>query len=483
MATVLRDGTNPASPTPINWIAGYNGAPTSPISVARTWIYKFQNISGNYANWTQILETGALSPSQGYTMKGSGAATAKQNYTFVGKPFNGNINNPISANNLNLSGNPYSSAIDADKFIDDNVSSVAGQSSTNGTIYYWEHSALNNTHILQNYQGGYAAYTKVGGTPPIAPPGINGLGGNTKIAQRFIPVGQGFFVYGSATGGTIAFNNSQRIFIKENDPASFEIFKSAQQNISANPNANTNANDPYEVTEYAKIRLGFNSANNFHRQILIGFMDENASDDFDPGYDGVHIDNQQNDMCFRSQDTNLIIQGVGYFDENKKHAISVKTNQTGDIEIVLDDIENFDSNRKIFIYDDQTGLYHNIKNQPFSVKLNEGVYNDRFFLTFNKNNGNNVTPSKSISSSSISDSVEVKYENTNQVLQITNEDKDTTINQVYLYNLVGQMVNTWDVRNENQTNIQIPMNANAAGVYVVKIETSNGTMSKNVSMK
>ena len=106
---------------------------------------------------------------------------------------------------MNLSGNPYASAIDADKFIDDNVTSLGGQASTNGTIYFWEHSPLNNTHNLQGYQGGYAAYTKVGGVPPIAPAGIAGLGGNSKIAQRFIPVGQGFFVYGSATGGTIYF--------------------------------------------------------------------------------------------------------------------------------------------------------------------------------------------------------------------------------------------------------------------------------------
>lgn len=487
VATILRDGTNPASPTPINWVGGYNGAPTSPISVARYWIWKFQNVTGVYANWSQVLETGTLSPSQGYTMKGSGAATPKQNYTFVGKPFNGTITNPISANNLNLSGNPYSSALDADKFIDDNVSSLAGPSgATNGTLYFWEQSPLNNTHILQDYQGGYAAYTKVGGTPPIAPPGISGLGGNTKIAQRFIPVGQAFFVFGSATGGNIVFNNSQRIFVKENDPSSFEMFKNDVENTLSNPNEITNPNDSYVVHEFAKIRLGFNSANDFHRQVLLGFMDEFASDSFDAGYDGVHLDNQPNDMYFRSQNTNLIIQGVGFFNENKRHPLSIKTNQTGYVEIVLDDIENFDANRKIFIFDNQTGLYHNIKTQPFSVKLNAGIHNDRFFLTF-KNRNNDVAQSSKTNSDSVSinvnETIDVKYENTNQVLQIENSDKDTTINQVYLYNLVGQLISTWDMRNENQTTIQIPMTSDATGIYVVKIETSNGTISQNVSMK
>ena len=486
IASVMRDGTNPASPALINWVSGYNGAPTSPINVARYWLWKFQNVSGVYANWSQLLETTALSPSQGYTMKGSGAATPKQNYTFVGKPFNGTIINPISANNLNLSGNPYSSAIDADKFIDDNVSSLAGASgSTNGTLYYWEHSALNNTHVLQAYQGGYAAYTKVGGTPPIAPADINGLGGNTKIAQRFIPVGQAFFVFGSALGGNITFNNSQRIFVKENDPASFEMFKTNNQMAASNPNAITNANDSFSTPEYAKIRLGFNSANNFHRQILLGFMDDKATDGIDLGYDGVYLDDQPNDMCFRTSNTNLIIQGVGFFNANKRHPLSIKVNQAGNVEIILDDVENFDANRKIFIFDDLTGLYHNIKTQPFIVKLLAGVHNNRFYLTFTNRNNTSVAINqmKTNSDEIENGAIDVKYVNTNEVLQITNEDQNANINQVYLYNLVGQLINVWDVRNENQPNILIPMDANSTGVYIVKIETTNGSISRKISIE
>lgn len=486
VATVLRDGTNPASPAPINWIGGYNGAPTSPISLAGFWIYKFQNVTGVYANWTQVQQTGALSPSQGYTMKGSGAATPKQNYTFIGKPFNGDITNPISPNNLNLSGNPYASAIDADKFIDDNISSVAGQSGTTGTIYYWEHSPLNNTHILQDYQGGYAAYTKVGGTPPIAPPGINGLGGNTKIAQRFIPVGQGFFVFGSATGGVINFNNSQRTFVKENDPASFEMFRSANQISTSNPNSAINVNDTYDTPVFSKIRLGFNSVNNYHRQILLGFMDEKATDNIDLGYDGILLDDQPNDMYFRVFNTNLMIQGVSYFNENKRHPLSIKVDQTGYIEIVLDEVENFDANRKVFIFDNETGLYHNIKTQPFSVKLTSGVHNDRFYLTFtNRNSSIATTVNRTTENVDIIENgtIDVKYVNTNEILKITNADQNRTINQVSLYNLVGQVIQVWDVRNENQNNIQIPMNANSTGVYIVKVETTNGNISKKISIK
>jgi hypothetical protein len=27
---------------------------------------------------------------------------------------------------------------------------------TNGSLYFWEHYSSNNTHILRDYQGGYA---------------------------------------------------------------------------------------------------------------------------------------------------------------------------------------------------------------------------------------------------------------------------------------------------------------------------------------
>jgi hypothetical protein len=340
--------------------------------------------------------------------------------------------------------------------------------------------------VLLSYQGGYAAYTKVGGTPPIAPPEIIGLGGNTKIAQRFIPVGQAFFVFGSASGGTIAFNNSQRIFVKENDPNSFELFRSTNSILAANSNATTNSNDHYGLSEFAKIRLGFYSANNLHRQLLFGFMDDNASDYYDAGYDGILLDIQPNDMYFKNQGNNLIIQGVGSFVPNKRYALTVKTNQAGFIKIKLDGVENFDANRKIFIFDAETRLFHNIKNQPFSVKLNAGTYENRFYLTFLSNN-NSLAVSNQKTSNSLEtntpESIDVTFENTNQILQITNTSINTIVHKVYLYNLVGQLVTVWDVKNDNQSNIQIPITANSTGVYFVKVETTDGNMSKKISIK
>lgn len=473
--SVFKDGTNPANPNNINWIGGYNGAPGTPISLARYWIYKFQNLNNAYANWTQILETGALAPGQGYTLKGSGAGTPTQNYTFIGKPFNGTITSPIAADNLNLSGNPYASALDANQFIDDNISSLSGIGSTTGTLYYWEHSSANNTHILAGYQGGYAAYTKTGGTPPVAPVGINGTGGNFRIAKRFIPVGQAFFVTGSATGGAIVFNNTQRIFVKEDDNEAFVMFRTSNNMLSTANSAANNYNDAYEVDTFSKIRLGYNSNTNYHRQILLGFMNENATNGYDAGYDGIHIDIQPNDMCFINGTTKLTIQGDGFFNAQTIYPLFVVANVAGTVKFMIDGLENFDPQQAIYIYDNDTNTYHDIRNESFEVVIPEGENSSRFSLRFTQGTLN-------IAANSI-DSVKIVHTQNENLLIINNDSLALTVKKIVLFNIIGQHIANWDVENEDQRNIRIPIQNLSSGTYIVKINTSNGFISKKIIVK
>jgi hypothetical protein len=69
--------------------------------LASYWIFKFQNYTNDYANWSAVGPDGTLLAGQGFTMKGSAAATANQNYTFVGKPNNGTI---TSTGNISFTG-------------------------------------------------------------------------------------------------------------------------------------------------------------------------------------------------------------------------------------------------------------------------------------------------------------------------------------------------------------------------------------------
>jgi len=471
VAGVMKDGTNPSSPMNLAWVSGINNPLTSnPITLSSYWIFKFQNLTPVYANWASVGQNGLLLAGQGYTLKGSGAASASQNFTFIGKPNNGQIISTVSADNLNLSGNPYPSALDADKFIQDNLATI------NGTLYFWEHFNTNNTHTLAGYQGGYAARTLVGGTAPVSPSGISGLGSSTRTPGRFIPVGQGFFVTGNATGGDIVFDNSQRLFIKESNVDSNILFRTNQNASSPNLGTGNNEEDPYTENAFMKFRIGFNSYNNFHRQLLIGFMDDLATESVDPGYDAIHIDNQQNDMYFLNNGTKLIIQGASHFETNKVYPLGIKTYAAGDIQFTLDGLENVEPTQPIYIHDIVTGLYHDIRNEHFTINLPQGEIHNRFELTFQNH-------ALSASDFELENQIAVAYTNANNLLTIKNTMNDNTVETVSLFTILGQTLASWNVENQTQNNISIPMSNVSTGTYIVRVQTTQGTISKKIIIK
>lgn len=469
VAGIMKDGTT-TTPQNINWIGGHNGAPTMPISLARYWLYKFDNYANAYANWVKITENGSLRVGQGFTLKGSGAATATQNYTFAGKPNNGLITtNTVSPDQLLLTGNPYPSALDATAFINDNLSSI------DGTLYFWEHYTTNNTHILAGYQGGYAERNLTGGVAPVSPALISGLGSSTRIPNQYIPVGQGFFVNGkTGSGGTVTFKNSQRGFQREYDIASNIMFKITPNNKNQK-NWDNNNNDPLAKDTFKRIRLGFNSYNKYHRQVLLGFMDEKATSGMDYGYEGYNFDNFPNDMYLLNGKNQLAIEGEGFFDENTSYPIGVKTDAEGTISFSVDGLENFDKNQKIYIYDKETKTYHNIKDQLFEILLPSGTFDDRFNLCFkNKNHDSNEETTTD------EDGIQVKYTHTNRILNVKNIYKDNNVSTISLYNILGQFITKWDTANEEQTNIQIPILNVSSGIYIAKVKTTNGDFNRKI---
>ena len=460
VGSVLRDGTNPANPQSISWISGFNGLP-NPMRLARYWLYKFTNTTSEYANWQQINENTVLQAGQAYTMKGSGIATAPnvqlQNYVFTGKPNNGLINNTgiqIGINNINLTGNPYPSALDANEFINDNLNAITG------TLYFWEHYASNNTHVLAGYQGGYAARNLVGGVPPVAPALISGLGSSSRIPGRYIPVAQGYFVKGNSNGGQIIYQNSQRKFIKETNTNSNEMFRTENNFVSSNNNS-----DDEEVPDlFARIRLGYTGSTNFHRQLLIGFMNENADDNFNLGYDGEIIDIQPNDIFFQLDNYKLVIQGVGFFNPNAIYPLTVKSSQTGMVHFMIDDLENFDSNQPIYIHDNTNDSYHNIRISNLSIVIPAGDITNRFSLRFTN---------QTLSTNEFESNAALVFYNSNEEkIELVNP-QNRTIETITLFSILGQKVDYWKV-NSSENSIKLPVKNVETGVYIVKVKTNDG---------
>ncbi|WP_158839180.1 T9SS type A sorting domain-containing protein [Polaribacter sp. L3A8] len=154
LSTVLKDGTTPNNPKDITFVTGYDGSITSTgISLADYWVYTYAAGSNGRSNWLHKYRSGEINRGDGYTFKGPGR---EQNYTFAGTPNDGlfNTSYEISAGQSYLIGNPFPSALNARKFIDDNNSIIS-------TLYFWQHVAENNAtgtigHNFGGYIGGYA---------------------------------------------------------------------------------------------------------------------------------------------------------------------------------------------------------------------------------------------------------------------------------------------------------------------------------------
>ncbi len=469
---VMKDGTSAANPAAINFANAYYGAATSPITIGNYWIYKFQNLSNAYANWTYVGSAGTLGSGQGYTMKGAGASSATQNYVFTGKPNNGTITIPVAANNLNLSGNPYPSALDATQFIKDNISgsnaNPGASGAINGNLYFWEHNPANNSHVLANYMGGYSTKNLTSYVPAVAGSGTAGLGAGTyKTPKQFIPVGQGFFVQGSTTGGQITYKNSQRNFVKENELASNYMFRSAESSTTV------------EEEKCTIIKLGFNSVDHYHRQIALGFMNAHATDGFDLGYDAPKNDGNPSDMFFVLGTDKLVIQGVGYFNPMASYPLSVKSEVSGTVKIELDESENLADNQAVYLYDDLTGTYYNLHETHADLNVDAGTYDNRFYIRFIQANTNVLGTETNM----LDESIKMVYTHNNNTLTINNMATNNRLTAVQVYNLVGQQVAAFDVRDIDQQNITLQLTRMSAGAYIVKGIGEKGNISRKIVVR
>ena len=445
---IMLDGT-----TPVNFAtSGYDGAPTTPIRVADYWIWKFANLmSDNYSAWQHIRSTGTILAGEGFTMKGpaSGGILDDQNYVFLGKPNNGDITLNISSGNDYLVGNPYASALNADEFILDNPS-------TSGTLYFWEHWG-GGSHVLHEYQGGYALYNLSGGVPAPAPdPDVAQVGVGTKRPGQYIPVGQGFFVSGT-TNGTINFENDQRAFQREGGSSVF----------LRNANATNSENNTEATDDRMKFRFGFRASYSMqlHRQILLT-IDENTTLGVDWAYDAILNDNQTDDMFWMLDNNKYIIQATDDLSLSHVYPIGVKVNEDGTNAIAIDALENIPNDVNIYVHDIVLDLYHNLRNSDYEIFLNTGEYLDRFEITFstqtlgvaNENNNN----------------IDVVYSKDKEKIVLINPN-GIQVKTIALYNMLGQSVSTINNISESGYS-EFEVKNLSTGTYIIKLYTESGSV-------
>lgn len=455
--------------TNVNFLpTGHDGV-SVPLSIADYWIWKFtNNLSDDYSSWQHVRSSGEIIVGEGFTMKGPGTGTIndEQNYTLQGKPNNGDINLRVFAGNDYLIGNPYPSAIDAIKFIEDNKSTNSETGgATNGTLYFWKHWG-GGSHIASEYQGGYATYSLSGGVPAasnsLSNDAMSTGGTAADVPSRYIPTGQGFYTT-AETNGIINFNNAQRVFhIEENTDTAY--LKGDKTNNNA-----SKGNDPR-----MKLRIGFNSVNTLQRQLLIT-VDENASLGYDWGYDSKYIDTQIDDMYWLINNQKFIIQGINKIDEETVIPLGIHTKTDGFNSIKIDELENTPDDFNIYLHDKELNIYKNLTQDKYEVYLVAGHYIDRFEIVFSNSNMTLDTEENE------NKQIEVYFSNEKNSIVINNP-ASKLIESVEMFNILGQTLFKFQT-NTNNNHIEYNANQIKAGNYILKIETEFGNISKKVLIK
>ncbi len=452
--------------------------------ISTYWLYTFIN-GVTYADWAWLNTTDAIAPGVGYTQKGTGNP-GQQQYLYEGKPNNGTIIIPVvdtggagsvpaDSKTDYLFGNPYPSALDIHKFIDDNIGVI------DGSLQLWQQWS-GTSHILDEYDGGYAQVNKLGSTRAYQFVGIegddNGEQDGTKTPTRYLPVGQGFMAE-ILTNGNVVFNNSQRVFIKEADAdgsySNGSVFFRGQQNAQYDlESEDTDTGEPL----FQKLRLEFNSVDGpqTRRELLLGFS-EQTTDNFDYGYDARNIEVFDDDLNLLMDNDTYTIQAYSAITPEKTVPLTLQTSGTYNYRIKLTEIENFSEDQDIFLRDNLTGTHYNLRStEPYEFSSDSGEFSDRLEIVFQEQ-------SQSLSQNDeIMEDLGMYYSISRKKLVVLNPN-NIEIKHIEVINMLGQSV--YKLNNIFEGGyIEYDLQNLNSGAYVVTMVTStDSTLNKKIIVK
>ena len=457
----------------IQFTTNFDPPTTSPATISTSWLYIYQNGVG-YWDWSAINGASAIPAGVGYIHKGPGTAGAQHQYLFDGKPNNGVISlgvidtgGPGSVEGVSkteyLLGNPYPSALDAHEFIDDNV----GVSS--GTLYLWEQWS-GSSHILDEYEGGYAILNKLAKTRAYQFVGLDGgfdgsAQNGTLTPTQYLPVGQGFMTE-IVANGTIQFDNSQRTFRQEALGESV-FFRE-----------NTSSDEEIVNEDVIKmIRLEFRLDNDLSRELVLGFSDF-TSDGFDYGYDSRPNKFNTNDLATSLNGEEMVIQAYSEITDDKIVDLILNADGNHDYGIRLLDTDNIEESQDIFIYDTLENIYFDLTNDSmYEFNTASGRDTERFKLVFRNDNDPALSQEEYDA-----DNVLIYLKQSENILYVKGLKDD--IKRLTVVNILGQEVNVYNDLSINTIENGLKLSELSSGVYIVNIEQDNGLrLSKKITIK
>lgn len=379
-----------------------------------------------------------------------------QPVTFKGVPNNGNYSFAVGADEFNLVGNPYPSALNADVFINVNKLLIYG------ALYFWTHNTpikQDGSHYVYN-SGDYATYTLTGGagTDKAKNPGLN-----NSIPLGKIAAGQSFFVGNQDKAGTFVFNNSMRI--AGNNAQFFSLTNTQKTTVEKN-----------------RIWLNLTNSGGAFKQLLVGYL-TGATNDWDDLYDGLAFDGQKFiDFYSINQKDHLTIQGRALpFEKTDEVPLGYRIHFTkkeeffpliaSTFEISIDSRDGKLATHEIWLEDKKNNILHDLTKGSYTfstiktTKEEDIIENDRFVLKyFNKTlgtNDNEMTNKKVV--------VSIK----NKVIKVTSTAE--AIRKIEIFDTLGRLIYTKSKIDKQEW--LIPNLSSSEQTLVVKTTLVNGATS------
>lgn len=341
------------------------------------------------------------------------------------------INVPTTSGVTFLAGNPYPSTIDLNTFLADNTSNVGGN-----IVYY-----LNG--------GNYISYSSAGG-------GISVPDNFGDSRERFMGHSQGFWI--NATSNNIVFKTAQR---NTNPQAIIPTMNNTGTFYSENANPNI-------------FRFRITNTSNAQFDELAIVKDANSTDGIDANDASKFMmeGNSQPYIYTSSVGQNLVINNMSTL-ENKEIPVGIVTNAAGVYTLNVHNSDAFVSEVSNLVLEDRmNNTFYDLKTTPsVTVTLPEGNAGNRFYLHTSKMGTTavkEVVEQSNISVYSVNEKVVLNF--------------GTQVNgfaSVEIYNIAGALV-----RSINATSFtgihEVNLSNEAAGAYLVKINTSSEVISKKV---
>jgi hypothetical protein len=421
--------------TPVSPLTLSQVSPTTPL---------FFEYNSTTEAWVQDLPSTVMTPAKGYIIRApvgysEFGPAAIYTASLVGVPNNGTYTIPVvgGANQLNLLGNPYPSAIDAASFVSD----AANTSVIDGTIYLWTHNTPIN--VAYQYAGqDYAVWNILGGAGTYASPNP---GLNTNVPNGFITAGQGFFIKGLSSGSA-TFKNSMRV--SGNNTQFFRTSAAATT-----------------VLEKHRVWLEITNNENAYKQLLIGHI-TGGTDGLDRAFDGEMVDIGANVTFYTKVDnTKLSIQGRGLnFADTDTYALGYKSLIASNYTIRLSDFDGLFTNQNIYLEDTLLNIIHDLKTSPYVFTSGIGTFEDRFVLRFN-------TTALGVDDAAFTNSTVLVYKNGSDLMV---ESTVANLKEVQLYDVRGRLIASNENINQLSTRFKnLPI---ANQVLLVKITSDTGVV-------